>query len=503
MERRNFIYNMGAAAIAGSAQIGSGINKPFPLYRQKTTFSGNSPLKVKPVLIYHLHERKEADTWREWGGLKTQDDVDNEIIRIQKELKMYLSETDTPIEMLPLEKVNSDESAQKVAETPCDVILIYAAGSAGDKVYKQNRMDLLLNAGKPVVMFLRHKSGPVYLWYEIVHPKLLRSGGSDKYNNKNLKVEDVVIDSYDEILLRLRALYGLKSTAETRLVAIDGLGSWGVSREIVEPIIKNTWKMEVIPFSSDDLSKRLSRRKNNAKLVEKARIDMEKYLSQSGIVAVHTDKKFILSSFLLRDEFKDLIAENNAHGITVRGCMSFGSVSETTPCLPFSLINDEGLMAFCESDFVVIPSGVLLRHISGRPVFLNDPTFPHDGITTCAHCSSPRRMNGRDLEPADILTHCESDYGAAPKVFYRKDQVITNIVPDFHSLKWVGFKGKIIDHPSYDICRSQFDCTIEGDWKKLLKAMGGFHWMTCYGDYLNEISYALSKVNIEFENISG
>jgi hypothetical protein len=501
MERRKFIYNMGAAAIAGSAQIGTNAFEPEPLYRQKSAFSAYLPLKVKPVLIYHLFERVEAETWREWGGLRTQADVDNETARIEKELKMYISETDAPIEILPLEKVNSDESAQKVAEIPCDVLLIYAAGSAGDRVYKQNRMNMLLSAGKPVVMFLRHKSGPVYLWYEIAHPKLLR-GGSDDYINENLKTEDIVVDSYDEVLMRLRAIYGLKSTANTRLVAVNGLGSWGVGKEVVEPVVNNTWKIEVISISNDELTKRLSSKKNNTKLIEKIQNEMEEYLSQTGILAVRTDKKFILNSFILSDTLKDLIKDNNAHGVTVRGCMSFGKVAGTTPCLPFSLINDEGWMAFCESDFVVIPSGVLLRHISGRPVFLNDPTFPHDGITTCAHCSSPRRMNGKDLEPADILTHCESDYGAAPKVFFRKGQVITNIIPDFHSVKWVGFKGKIIDHPSLDICRSQFDCTIEGNWKKLVADMRGFHWMTCYGDYLNEIKYACSKVKIEFENIS-
>jgi L-fucose isomerase-like protein len=194
--------------------------------------------------------------------------------------------------------------------------------------------------------------------------------------------------------------------------------------------------------------------------------------------------------------------EYDAEGITVNGCMNLGKSAQTTPCLAFSFINDEGLMAFCESDFNVIPSGILLRHIAGKPVFLNDPTFPHNGVTTCAHCHSPRRMNGKDLEPTHIYTHCESDYGAAPKVEFRKGQVITNIIPDFNQDKWVGFSGTIIDHPFYAICRSQFDCTINGNWEKLLQNMGGFHWMTCYGDYLQEINYVAKKVGIQFENIS-
>ncbi len=86
---------------------------------------------------------------------------------------------------------------------------------------------------------------------------------------------------------------------------------------------------------------------------------------------------------------------------------------------PPSLLNDAGYLAFCESDFVVITSGILLHYASGLPVFLNDPTYPHDGIVTLAHCTAPRKMDGRRAERAKILTHFESDYGAAPKVEMR------------------------------------------------------------------------------------
>ena len=69
-------------------------------------------------------------------------------------------------------------------------------------------------------------------------------------------------------------------------------------------------------------------------------------------------------------------------------------MAETTACLTLSLLNDAGYMAFCESDFVVIPAGILLANISDRPVFLNDPNYPHDGIITLANCTAPRRMDG-------------------------------------------------------------------------------------------------------------
>jgi hypothetical protein len=32
--------------------------------------------------------------------------------------------------------------------------------------------------------------------------------------------------------------------------------------------------------------------------------------------------------------------------------------------------------------------------------------------------------------------------------------------------------------------------------------MQGFHWMSCYGDYMREVGYALKKVGIEWDNLS-
>ena len=87
-------------------------------------------------------------------------------------------------------------------------------------------------------------------------------------------------------------------------------------------------------------------------------------------------------------------------------------LAETSACLTLSRLNDDGYLAFCESDFVVIPAGMLMASISGHPMFLNDPTYPHDGLITLAHRTAPRKLDGHTIEPVRILTHFESDYGA-------------------------------------------------------------------------------------------
>ena len=150
---------------------------------------------------------------------------------------------------------------------------------------------------------------------------------------------------------------------------------------------------------------------------------------------------------------------------------------------------------------MVIPSGILLRNICNRPHFMNDPTYPHDGVITLAHCTGPRKMDGKSIEPARIMTHFESDYGAAPKVEMRKGQITTNVVADFKAESWLGLTGEIIEAPFLPICRDQIDIRFQGDSLKLAERMPGFHWMTCYGDYLREIGYALKRVGIRWESL--
>jgi hypothetical protein len=110
-------------------------------------------------------------------------------------------------------------------------------------------------------------------------------------------------------------------------------------------------------------------------------------------------------------------------------------------------------------------------------------------------------MDGKNLEPARILTHFESDYGAAPKVEMLIGQTVTNIMPDFAFNRNVGLSGKIVDNTSLDICRSQIDISFDCDSKTVAEQMPGFHWITAYGDYIRETGYALKKIGIKFDHL--
>ena len=61
------------------------------------------------------------------------------------------------------------------------------------------------------------------------------------------------------------------------------------------------------------------------------------------------------NAFLLENIFRKLMVKANCRAMTINGCMSvIMPLAETSACLPLSTLNDDGFMAFCESDFVVI-----------------------------------------------------------------------------------------------------------------------------------------------------
>jgi hypothetical protein len=493
ISRRKFVQVTGTSVIGSVALSGLSWTALAATPTEDKNLTRRKSLVVKPIFTYATPARREQASWRTWGGIQTEKDAEQERQRIQGELKTLQSRADFPVEFLPIASVQTEPDLSKIQDLEtADLFLIYAAGGSA------NIFDSLNKMGKNRIIFCRHKSGPVYLWYEIVSPTFLRKR-TDKLAVSGINDYDVVIDSQDELLWRLRALCGLKNTLTSRIIAIGGPGGWGQPK--APEFARNIFKLDMQTVTYEDLDKLVDEAKADKSLVSRAKNRANEYLKDKTI-KLETKREFVDNCFILEEVFTRLMDKFECKAITISGCMrTIMPVAETSACLTLSLINDAGYLAFCESDFVCVPSGILLANISGKPVFLNDPTYPHDGLITLAHCTAPRRMDGKKLEPARLLTHFESDYGAAPKVEMLIGQPVTNILPDFSFERHVGLLGKIVDNPFLDICRSQIDISYTCDNLLLAEEMPGFHWITGYGDYLKEYGYAMKKIGIDFKTL--
>lgn len=453
------------------------------------------PLVVLPILVYDVSQRREGTSWRGWGGIDSQEKAAAEANNIRGELESLRAKADFPVEFLPVAMVNDVmQTKDSEAVKNCDAIIVYGAG---------NGVTGVETFGKEVIMFQRWKSGPVYLQYEIVSPRFLRRH-TDSLALENITFDDVVTDSLDELTWRLRALCGLKNSRGTRILAIGGPDAWAQSAESKEALYENLrrqWQLDIQTVTYEELDALLAEAQNDPEVIAWSKKKTDAYLKTSG-TRLSVARESVEYCFILDYIFRVLMKNADCSALTVFGCMTtIIPKAKTTACLTLSTLNDDGYLVFCESDFAVIPSGIVLANICGKPVFLNDPTYPHDGIVTLAHCTAPRKMDGKTLAPVEIVTHFESDFGAAPKVEMKVGQVNTIILPDFQSKRWAGFRSTIADNPFQPICRSQVDVAYTISDATIAERMPGFHWMLCYGDYMKEIGYVLRRVGIEWDDL--
>jgi L-fucose isomerase-like protein len=449
--------------------------------------------------MYSLPTRRQQTSWKSWGGVQSEPAVKEELARITKELQALAAKAQFPLTILPVAKVTAVEAAQKIGQQDYNVTLLYASTGGG------GLLRACLGLKPDALVFVRHQSGPVYYWYEALSTRYLQTAAmapnsAPPAESLNAHVDDVVVDDYGELLWRLRALFALQNFRGSRIVALGGpMGKYAPD---APQLAQQRFGLKILDVSYDDFAPRLQRARADRDLAAAAELWTRQYLALPH-TRLETDRKFVVNAFVLYRVFKDLMAENQAVAFTIKSCMNtIMPMSETTACLTLGLLNDEGLIAFCESDFVIIPAGLLLRYICGKPVFLHNSTFPHQRTVTCAHCTSPRRMDATRYEPARILTHYESDYGAAPKVDFPIGQVVTFINPEYSTTRWLGFKGIIKSNPFYAICRSQQDVQIQGNWKQLLNEARDSHWIMAYGDHLKEAGYAARKLGLQWLSLA-
>ena len=453
-------------------------------------------LKVLPVFLYDQPSYRPQTSWRNWGGVQTPESAENEKSAIQADMETIRTTADFPVEFMPLVSggdVNTIVTPE--AAEAADMILCWPAGGNLHGIEKFN---------KPTVMFIRHQSGPLSLWYEIVSPRYLRQH-TDQAAFPHIRDEDVVVDDMDSLMWRLRSLCGLVNTWGTKILCVGGPDAWSQDAAATAEKVKEIFRFELETISYDEIDRLVKEADADPEAGEMAKRRAAEYqaIPDTKLGTPDTtrfDPSTIERCFLLDMVFRKLMVKAGCSAITINACMgTIMQVSKTTACLALSTLNDDGWLAFCESDFIVIPSGVLMAKITGKPVFLNDPTYPHHGIITLAHCTAPRKLDGVNYDPVSITTHFESDFGSAPKVDMQIGRMTTNIAPDFGFKRWVGLLGEIVATPLLPICRSQIDIRFTCDSQQLAERMPGFHWMTCYDDCSRELGYALRRTPIEWD----
>ena len=193
----------------------------------QTTADGRPLLAIQPVLAHNVMTPQEKTSWRSWSEIISEAAAAEEIQRITAELQDLTGRAGFPIEVLPPAKVTTIEQAAQVQQgistwccctlprTPSCFIPVAPPDRPATPSYScATSRDLLTMATS--VLASGFSNHPL--------PDVWRNNSAETHGPVTL--DDVVVDDYDEVLWRLRPLYGLKNLVGQRVVAL------GSAREI-------------------------------------------------------------------------------------------------------------------------------------------------------------------------------------------------------------------------------------------------------------------------------
>ena len=171
-----------------------------------------------------------------------------------------------------------------------------------------------------MVMFVRHRSGPFYLGFEIAHWRFLRQSG-DQLALKGFDTDDVVVDSQDELLWRLRAMYGLKNAKGTKMLTIGGLEAYSpLAQENGPRVAKEVWGYEFVNVTDEEFARRLSAARADDEVVRQVEAQTAALLSRPN-VKLETERKFVFNSYLALHVCRQLLQETGASNFGFARCM--------------------------------------------------------------------------------------------------------------------------------------------------------------------------------------
>ncbi|MCL4694702.1 MAG: sugar isomerase, partial [Candidatus Hydrogenedentes bacterium] len=200
LNRRQFL-GVSTGALAGAALFGpmAGLVSAAPAWADdywdpaRPYQRWTRPTRVQPVLMYRTPQRREQTSWKSWGGVQTHEAANEEANRIAGELADLAKRADFPLEILPVIKVTSEEETAKAQNVDAEVTVLYPATGSGN---------MLRGCVRPnrTIVFVRHRSGPSYYWYEALSTRYLKPNTLEEDpENRPLSVDDVVVDEPEEL----------------------------------------------------------------------------------------------------------------------------------------------------------------------------------------------------------------------------------------------------------------------------------------------------------------
>ncbi len=431
-----------------------------------------------------LGKTQEEPYVEQWGLMESEQDLRDEYNNIEKEMEEIQKDLD--LQVIGGDIVREVPEALDLAEkyNKCDVVVTFAVSGAGTR----KLLNALTTYSAPMIFFNKIEEDRMYghalyqQWYE-------------KDAVKEFKEVDLVINDYEKLEEKLRAHRAVKKLEKSKILCIGEPNDFFQGGLAARSAVKK-FRPAIDYMSFDTFSEKIEKKSMEDDEIIEVK---NQFLENAETVSDEIDEETGLKSARIYVVLKGLIREKGYDGVTINCLSGILDLVDTTPCLAFQKLRDEGIPAVCEADIPQMVTTILLRYIADRPTFINDPVIlPNENKVIVAHCTAPTKMAGFDeeAESYDASLHHETKLGLAPSVKFREDQDITlaGVSHDFNEIIATG--GKITRNTDYHICISQAELKV-GDAQFLFDNFEGFHWVLVYGNWMEELKKAADLLDIK------
>jgi L-fucose isomerase-like protein len=311
---------------------------------------------------------------------------------------------------------------------------------------------------------------------------------------RSLNTTAVVMDELSPEAARAAlgpALSALRAAARLRGARLGLVGEpspWLVYSRVEPGLLRERLGVELVEISIDELEEVYRAEKAPRELLEKI---------AGQAVSVERSREELEKALRLYMALRRLAEKYRLDAVTVE-CFEIIPRLDTTACLPFAILNSEGLVAGCEGDVPATIAMMIASWSTGQPAFMANPArFYPDGLLL-AHCTAPLALGRYRL-----LSHFETGRGVGVSVEMPRGSQATlvRLSPKLDRLRVA--TGEVVDSGlrSSLHCRTQVRLRTTWDPRRLLYESLGNHHILVPGVHVETLGHAARLLGLELEQL--
>ena len=292
------------------------------------------------------------------------------------------------------------------------------------------------------------------------------------YLRKNDLPGEIIHGSDEFVVNRIRELAQVfrakKRLDGFRVARVGEPSDWLISSDVDAKESKEYNNIEIIDVSMEEFFEEIAK---------KEYVDNEytELIKSKGYDAHEIEEALYIYGALRR-----IVDRYHLDGLTVR-CFDLLDSVHSTGCAALAILNAEGIYASCEGDVPALLSMAVIGELSGKPVFMANPSRidTDNNEIVFAHCTLPINMP----KSFEIMTHFESQIGVAFRGKLSEGPVTVFKCDGLLNEYFVSSATLLENLSEFNLCRTQIKLKMDKPVTYFLRESIGNHHLIVEGDY--------------------